>query len=154
MQIHVVKAEPGTPLYTQLLAFVRQSSWEEVREHTAQLLEEHSFSDWEAMFAAVADGEIIGHAALMKTDYYPLPALCPWINTVFVTEQFRGKGICGALLHAAEQYAEALGFSRIFLASGHAGIYEKYGYVYEKDIVSYGGDTDRLYTKDLEEAAK
>ena len=154
MQIHVIKAEPGTQLYTQLIAFVRQSSWDDVREHTAQMLEERCFTDWEAMFAAVADGAIIGHAALLKTDYYPLPELCPWINTVFVTEQFRGKGVCGALLDAAEQYAKAIGFSRIYLASEHAGIYEKYGYVYEKDIVNYGGETDRLYTKDLEEASE
>ena len=28
-------------------------------------------------------------------------------------------------------------------------LYEKYGYRYVKDIVNYGGGTDRLYAKDL-----
>ena len=28
-------------------------------------------------------------------------------------------------------------------------LYERYGYTYVKDIVNYGGGTDRLYVKEL-----
>ena len=30
-----------------------------------------------------------------------------------------------------------------------AGLYEKYGYRYMKDIVNYGNGVDRLYVKDI-----
>jgi hypothetical protein len=48
---------------------VRNFSWEEVKEHMLQVLEEWPFTECETMFAAVADGRIVGMASIMKTDY-------------------------------------------------------------------------------------
>ena len=45
--------------------------------------------------------------------------------------------------------ARELGFDKTYIPSEHIGLYEKYGYRYLKDIVNYGGDTDRLYVKEL-----
>jgi len=53
------------------------------------------------------------------------------------------------LIDYANDYARELGFDKTYIPSEHIGLYEKYGYRYLKDIVNYGGDTDRLYVKEI-----
>ncbi|MBQ7061284.1 MAG: GNAT family N-acetyltransferase, partial [Clostridia bacterium] len=84
------------------------------------------------------------------TDYYPLPDIYPWITTVFVSEEYRGRRLSEKLIEHANRYAKSLGFTRTYIPSERTGLYEKYGYRYRRDIVNYGGGTDRLYVKDLE----
>ena len=147
--VEIHKVERNTPLAEELTAFVKNFSWEEVKTHTLQSLREWPFTDWETMFAAVAEGKVIGMASLLKTDYYPLPEISPWVSSIFVTEEWRGHRISRMLIDYANDYARALGFDRTYIPSTHIGLYEKYGYRYLKDIVNYGGDTDRLYVKEL-----
>lgn len=49
----------------------------------------------------------------------------------------------------ANEYAKQHGFARTYIPSEHIGLYEKYGYSYLRDIVNYGGGTDRLYVREL-----
>ena len=149
MSIEIRKVEPGTELCAKLLAFVESSSWDEVREHTAALIRENAFEDWEAMFAALDGSRVVGHASIMKTDYYPLDDICPWVSTVFVAEEYRGRRISGMLIDSINEYAKGLGFTRTYIPSEFFGLYEKYGYTYLKDIVNYGGDTDHLFVRTL-----
>ena len=145
------KVDRDTPLAAALVEFVTNFSWEEVKAHTLQSLARWDFSDWETMFVALLDGKIVGMASLLKTDYYPLPDITPWVSSIFVTESCRGHRISGMLIDFANDYAKQLGFTRTYIPSEHTGLYEKYGYRYLRDIVNYGGGTDRLYAKDLTE---
>ncbi|SFX12793.1 Acetyltransferase (GNAT) family protein [Ruminococcus sp. XPD3002] len=86
---------------------------------------------------------------VMKTDYYPLPEIYPWISTLFVSEKFRGKRISQKLIEAAEEYARASGFEKTYIPTEFVGLYEKYGYSYVRDIENYGGGVDRLYAKEI-----
>ena len=147
--VTVSKVCKGTPLAEQLLRFAENCSWLEVREHIAEMLRSWEFTDWECMFAAVEDGKIIGMASLMKTDYYPLPELYPWVSCIFVEEGSRGRMISGELIDRANEYAKKLGFKRTYIPTEFTGLYEHYGYQYLRDIVNYGGGTDRLYAKEL-----
>ena len=146
----VQRVEKDTPLAKELLAFVEDCSWLEVKAHMAALIRDWAFHDWEAPFAAVADGRIVGMATVMKTDYYPLPGICPWISSLFVSEDHRGRRISGRLIDSANEYARKTGFTKTFIPSEFEGLYEKYGYRYVKDIVNYGNGVDRLYVKELE----
>ncbi len=143
------KVDKGTELSVQLIDFVRKFSWDEVRAHTLHVLENWEFTDWETPFAALSEGRIIGMVTVMKTDYYPLPEIYPWISTLFVSEKFRGKRISYRLIEAAEEYARASGFEKTYIPTEFVGLYEKYGYSYVRDIVNYGGDVDRLYSKEI-----
>ena len=40
-----------------------------------------------------------------------------------------------------------LGFKRSYIPAKFVGLCERCGYTRVKDIVNYGGDTDRLYLK-------
>lgn len=147
--LEIRKVEAGTALAEEMLEFVRNFSWEEVKEHMIQVIETWPFRDWEAMFAAVADGRIVGMASLMKTDYYPLPEIYPWVSSIFVSEAYRGNRISQKLIDFANEYAKENGFAKTYIPSEHIGLYEKYGYRFLKDIINYGGGTDRLYVKEL-----
>jgi len=149
LPVEVKKVDKDTELAEQLLCFVENFSWEEVKEHLSQNLRNWVFTEWETPFVAIADGEIVGMASIMKTDYYPLPELYPWVSSIFVTEEHRGQRISGKLIDFANAYAKKCGFDRTYIPSEHVGLYEKYGYRYLKDIVNYGGGTDRLYVKEL-----
>lgn len=147
--LSVVKVEKDTPFAQEFLHFVENCSWTEVRDHIAGLIREWKFTDWETMFAAVKDGRIVGMASVLKTDYYPLPEISPWVSCVFVEKPYRGQRISEKLIDAANRYAKEQGFTRTYIPTEHKGLYERYGYTYVKDIVNYGGGTDRLYVKNL-----
>ena len=144
------KVERSTILAQQLLQFVEDCSWHEVKEHIAEMLRSWEFTDWECMFAAVQDGKIVGMASIMKTDYYPLPDIYPWISCIFVTESARGRRISGHLIDHANRYAKEIGFTKTYIPTEFTGLYEHYGYHYLRDIVNYGGGKDRLYVKEVE----
>ena len=146
----VMRVSKGTPLADKLLRFVENCSWPEVRDHIADLVRNWRFTDWEAMFVAMADGRIIGMASVMKEDYYLLPELYPWVSCIFVSEEYRGLRVSGKLIECANRYLRDAGFERSFIPSGHVGLYERYGYSYVRDITNYGGCTDHLYMKSLE----
>lgn len=147
--IRVEKVEKDTVLAGEMLRFAEECSWYEAKEHIAYVLRKWLFTDWETMFAAVCGGRIVGMASIMKTDYYPLPDIYPWISGIYVSEAYRGNRISGMMIGYAERYAKAIGFTRAYIPSGCRGLYEKYGYTFLRDIVNYGGDTDHLYFKEL-----
>lgn len=75
--LEIRKVDKDTELAERLLDFVENFSWEEVKEHTVMMIKQWKFTDWETLFAAIADGKIMGMASFMKTDYYPLPEIYP-----------------------------------------------------------------------------
>ena len=145
----IQKVNKGTEMAVQLLEFIENFSWEEVKEHTLRVIKNWEFEEWETPFVAMIDGHIVGLVTSMESDYYPLPEIYPWVSSVFVAEGYRGRRISRKLIDFVNEYAKAIGFDRTYIPTGHIGLYEKYGYCYIKDIVNYGGDTDRLYAKDL-----
>jgi GNAT superfamily N-acetyltransferase len=147
--IQIMQVEQGTELAKELLSFVEGCSWEEVKEHVSQVIREWQLTDWETMFVAVMDGKIVGMTSLLKEDYYPLPEIFPWVSCVFVEKEYRGERISEKLIAKANEYAKTLGFTKTYIPTEFSGFYEKYGYTYVKDIVNYGGGTDRLYVKEL-----
>lgn len=149
LNVTIKKVDKGTETAAALLEFVKGFSWEEVKEHTVRVIENWEFEEWETPFVAVANGCIVGMVTIMKTDYYPLPEIYPWVSTLFVSEEFRGHRISERLIDYANEYAKRIGFDNTYIPSEHIGLYEKYGYTYVNDIINYGGDTDRLYTKRL-----
>lgn len=145
----IQKVNKNTELMKNLMNYVENFSWEEVKEHALQVIGNWEFEDWETPFAAMMDGYIVGMVTIMKSDYYPLPDIYPWISTLFVSEEYRGNRISEQLIEFANRYAKELGFDKTYIPTEYVGLYEKYGYCYMKDIVNYGNGVDRLYAKDL-----
>lgn len=146
--MEVIRLLPENPIWNKTIDFAENCSWV-AGKHFAQLLRENRFTDWEAAFAAVEDGEVIGYCTFLKEDYYPDNRYSPWISSLFVDEVFRGRGIAGKLIKAAEAYAKDNGFTTVYIPSDMSGFYEKYGYKKIDSLVNYGGDTDDIFRKEL-----
>ena len=147
--VRIQKVDKNTELADKLRNFVSNFSWLEVKDHTVRLIENWEFDQWETPFAAILNGEVVGIATLMKSDYYPLPEIFPWISTLFVSEEYRGNRISEKLINFANQYAKEIGFDKTYIPTEYIGLYEKFGYSYVRDIVNYGNGIDRLYAKEL-----
>lgn len=145
----ICKVSKDTELANMLLTYVKNCSWTAVKDHIAEMLSEWVFKDWETMFVILIDGKIAGMASVMKTDYYPLPDIYPWISCLFVSEEYRGQKFSGDLIAYANEYLKQKGFKRSFIPAESFGLYEQYGYSYVRDIVNYAGGTDHLFVKDL-----
>ena len=46
-EIELQKVDKGTPLAEELLNFVKNFSWLDVKEHTVRVLENWEFEEWE-----------------------------------------------------------------------------------------------------------
>lgn len=149
-RLTIRKVGRGTDLAAALLQFVEACSWADVKDHIAQMLRIWEFTEWETMFAACLNGRIVGMASVMKTDYYPLPEVFPWVSCIFVSEAYRGHRISGALIDCANRYLKEQGFEKSYIPSEFTGLYERYGYRYIRDIVNYGGGVDHLFVKDFD----
>ncbi|MBO4414191.1 MAG: GNAT family N-acetyltransferase [Clostridia bacterium] len=143
----ICKVDKGTELADKLLRYVENCSWTEVKDHIAGMIRSWDFSDWETMIVMIIDGKIVGMASVMKTDYYPLPGVCPWVSCIFVSEEYRGHEYSKDLIAYANRYLKENGFGKSYIPAGFFGLYERYGYTYLKDIVNYGGGSDHLFVK-------
>ena len=146
--MEVIRLLPESPIWNKTIDFAENCSWV-AGKHFAQLLRGNRFTDWEAAFAAIKDGEVIGYCSFLKEDYYPENRYSPWISSLFVDEVFRGRGIAGKLIKAAEEYAKANGFITVYIPSDMSGFYEKYGYEKIDTLINYGGDTDDIFSRVL-----
>lgn len=75
----------------------------------------------------------------MKTDYYPDNRYYPWISTVFVDEDHRGRRISQHMIEAVIEYARGCQFSQVYIPSDMTGFYEKYGFEKIGELENYGG---------------
>ena len=91
--LEIKKVNKNTDLADGLICFVENFSWKEVKAHMLEILQAWAFTDWETPFVAIVNGQIVGMASIMKTDYYPLPEIYPWVSSVFVAEDYRGYRI-------------------------------------------------------------
>lgn len=145
----ILKVEPQTELADELVKFIENCSWDEVKGHLSELVRNARFTDWETMFVAKADGKIIGMTSVMKEDYYDLPDVFPWVSSVFVSEDYRGHRVSGKMITAANEYLRQLGFRKSYIPSNLVGFYERYGYFYSGEITNYGGGQDHLFVKNI-----
>ena len=73
--IELQKVDKGTPLTDDLMNYVKNFSWLDVKEHALRVLENWEFVEWETPFVAIVNGQIVGMMTIMKSDYYPLPEI-------------------------------------------------------------------------------
>ena len=146
--IHIQQPAPASALWNELADYAEHCSWL-VGPHVAGMLRENRFTDWEAPFAAVLNGEIIGYCTFLRTDYYPDNRYWPWISSIFVGESYRGQGVCGLLIETAIRYAREQGFTRVYIPSDMTGFYERYGFRKIDELINYGGDTDNIFARDI-----
>ena len=144
----ITKIEYGTDLYKKLIDYAENCSWI-AGKHLAQILRENNFLEWEAVFAAVSENEIIGFCTFLETDYYPENRYSPWISSIFVDENFRGNKISFLMIEKAIEHAKLWNFSKVYIPSDMVGFYEKCGFRKIDELLNYGGDIDNIFVREI-----
>ena len=119
----------------------------------AELLEKGSFNEtlggW-GQLLLLMDGEIlVSFVTLTGQDAVRDEELTPWIGFVYTKPEYRGNRYAGQLIDYAEREAMRIGYGKIYIATDHVGLYEKYGYSYVENRMDCWADEVRILCKDL-----
>ncbi len=91
------------------------------------------------------NGEIIGGAGLIISDFTARGDLCPWFCALYIEEAYRGHAYGARLIAHVRNEAARLGYRKIYLCTDHAGYYEKYGFGYLGMSSDPFGSSSRIY---------
>ena len=77
---------------------------------------------------------------LTRQDTVRDESMYPWVGFVYTVEEYRGNRYSEKLMNHAENEAIKKGFDRVYVATDHIGLYEKYGYEYLENRIGYCQD--------------
>lgn len=119
----------------------------------AELLSKETFFEtlggWGHVFLLMDGEELVSFVTLTGQDAIRDESLTPWIGFVFTRPEYRGHRYAGQLLAHGEAIAGKAGYHRVYLATDHIGLYEKYGYTYLENRIDCWGNDDRILYKEL-----
>jgi len=132
-----------------LLQGLRQCDWR-AGKFLLGLLEDGKFDETLGgpgkLFFLLDGNNVVSFLTLTVQDCIALRDFTPWIGFVYTFPACRGHRYAGLLLDHARKCAASKGFPFVFLASGHAGLYEKYGFSHWGNLPDIHGEDSRIYT--------
>ena len=115
----------------------------------AEDMEKHRFSDWERVAALLDDGKICGYCTIIKEEAIPDMPYTPFVGTLFVDEDYRGRRLGERLIQASMEYLHSIGFGKVYLISDHENLYEKYGFrVVDRRMAPWGRE-EKVYVREI-----
>jgi len=78
-------------------------------------LEAHATEGVPTTLVALCDGDVIGSASLIDNDLRGYEHLNPWLASLYVRSDWRGKGVGSRLVEAALAHARKIGLTRLYL---------------------------------------
>ncbi|SHK01102.1 Acetyltransferase (GNAT) family protein [Hathewaya proteolytica DSM 3090] len=108
-------------------------------------IEENLGPNSKIFFLMNKEKEVMAFLTLTQKDCIEDPKLFPWIGFVYTSENFRGNRYSQVLIKHAISVAKAEGFHKVYLATDHVGLYEKYGFVYMENRMDVWNEDSRIY---------
>ena len=84
---------------------------------------------------------LIGFISIFPTDGDERKDLSPWYATMYVKEEFRGKGSSKILHNAILEEAKKRGFKKLYLKTDLVNYYEKFGAIFLENL----NNREKLY---------
>ncbi|MGP8291074.1 GNAT family N-acetyltransferase [Vreelandella zhanjiangensis] len=102
-----------------------------------------------SLFVALENGVAVGTASLIAEGIASRPELAPWLASVFVLPQWRGRGIASQLVQRVEQEARENGIECFYLYTpDQQALYQRLGWQ-EQERIAYGGETVTIMSRQL-----
>lgn len=79
-------------------------------------------------YVAVENNRIIGGMGVIENDFHDRKDLAPNVCAVYTEEDWRGRGVAGALLNAVCEDMKQRGIDTLYLLTDHDSFYERYGW--------------------------
>ena len=144
----IIRLQYEDKYWNKTIDFANYCSWC-AGKHLADLMRNNCFNDWETVFIAIKDDDILGFCTFLKEDYYPEKRYSPWISSIFVNENARGKRISHQMIETVIQYAKENHFSKVYIPSDMIGFYEKCEFKPIDKLKNYAGDIDTIFMREI-----
>ena len=136
-----------------LIEKISQCDWSATR-FLVELLKKGAFHEtlggWGELYILMDGEDLVSFATFTGQDSVRDESLTPWIGFVYTVPEYRGQRYAGRILTHAEAQAASRGYSKIYIATDHVGLYEKYGYSYQENRIDCWGSDQRVLYKNLE----
>ena len=136
----------------ELLAQIEACDWGAAR-FLGELLRNGTFLDmlggWGDLYLLMDGEKLVAFGTLTGQDAIRDESMTPWIGFVFTQPEYRGHRYSERLLSYCEEEAVKRGYSKVYIATDHIGLYEKFGYTYMENRMDYWGDDTRILFKKL-----
>ena len=135
------------PALEQAAAEWFHSKWGVPESAYLECMDEYLAEKTEYGWYLALDGEkIVGGLGVIENDFHDRKDLFPNVCAVFTEEDYRKRGIAGALLNMAVEDLRAHGVSPVYLVTDHTGFYERYGWEFLCMVQGDGEpDLTRMY---------
>lgn len=107
----------------------------------------HDTLGWGSVYLLAEGDQLVSFLTLTQKDCVPDDTLYPWIGFVYTSPAYRGRRCAGVLLDHAVAVAGEHGADRVWLATDHIGLYEKYGFEYVENRLDYENEDSRIYCR-------
>lgn len=134
-----------------LIAKIEQGDWGAAK-FLARLLREGTFQQavgGGTVYLMMDGEEIVSFVTLTHQDCVADETLHPWLGFFYTFPTYRGHRYGGQLLAHAAGKAKEQGCNRVYLATDHVGLYEKYGFSYLENRIDIYNEDSRIYVKKL-----
>lgn len=101
------------------------------------------------VYSMTENGNIIAFLTLARTDCIDDKALFPWIGFVYTDPKYRGHRYSEMLINSAAERAKTQGYEKLYVATDHVGLYEKFGFKYLENRPDVYGEDSRILCKDI-----
>ncbi|PXY00292.1 GNAT family N-acetyltransferase [Halomonas sp. LBP4] len=104
-------------------------------------------------FVAMSGGQPVGTASLVAQDMDARPALSPWLASVFVLPEWRGRGIASRLVRRVEAEVAASGITRFYLFTpDQQALYRRLGWE-DHEVLDYRGEAVTIMARLVDASA-
>ena len=79
-------------------------------------------------YLAMEEDRIIGGLGVIENDFHDRKDLAPNVCAVYTEEDWRGRGVAGALLNFVCMDMKGKGIDDLYLVTDHTSFYERYGW--------------------------
>ncbi|MEQ6890270.1 GNAT family N-acetyltransferase [Halomonas sp. CS7] len=102
-----------------------------------------------SVFATLAGERPVGMASLVVDDMSDRPELSPWLASVFVLPEWRGRGLASWLVRRVEEEARAHGVARFYLYTpDQQALYRRLGWR-DREARHYRDEAVTIMQRDL-----
>ncbi len=96
------------------------------------------------------DGErLVGTVGAWRCDLISRQDLFPWLASLYVAEDYRGRGLSEKLQQHVIAWCQARHYPDLYLFATFSDYYERFGWRYIGDALDYPNKPVRLYHKDI-----
>lgn len=136
----------------QWLKQLKECQWGAAK-FLVKLIEENNFyetlGEGAKLYLMENLGELVAFCTLAPKDCIDDDNLKPWIGFVYVMKPHRGNRLSEKLMNYACDMAKCNGSEKVYIATDHVGLYEKYGFVYMENRIDVWGDDCRILYKEV-----